>query len=478
MTLLHILVFTAFALLAGWLAPPRWRGWLSLGSSLLAVYWVQPATPVRHLDFWLPTVSIALTVWVWSITQPGGRASLRSSLAAAVLVAGVILLIAADRYLEPVCCLTPTRPPELLPVILALAAIAALAVLTLVWFQKSRFLPWLAILTILLLFVILKSEPAGQAASAGLRRMSGQDPSLASFLDLRWLGFSFLAFRLLHVLRDYQAGRLPAYAFGDFLTYALFFPAYTAGPIDRSQRFIGELCAPKDAARGDFSPQVAGLQRILTGVFEKFVLADSLALFALNGQNAAQVTSSAWAWALLYAYALRIYFDFSGYTDIALGLGQLVGINLPENFSVPYRKTNLTAFWNSWHITLAQWFRAYVFNPFTRSLRTGARWLPAWVVVLAAQLLTMLLIGLWHGITINFAAWGLWHGVGLFVHNRWAGWLKGHPLTWKDRPRLQPLLAFGGWLLTFNYVALSWVWFALPSPGLAVNMYRRLLGIF
>jgi hypothetical protein len=99
MTLLHILVFTAFALLAGWLAPPRWRGWLLLGSSLLAVYWLQPATPVRNLDFWLPTASITLTVWVWSITQPGGRRPAVEH-GCRALVAGVIPLIALDRYLS------------------------------------------------------------------------------------------------------------------------------------------------------------------------------------------------------------------------------------------------------------------------------------------------------------------------------------------------------------------------------------------
>ncbi len=102
---------------------------------------------------------------------------------------------------------------------------------------------------------------------------------------------------------------------------------------------------------------LAGLTRILTGCLKKFVLADSLALFALNPQNAVQTASAAWMWLLLLAYALRIYFDFAGYTDIALGLARLVGLQLPENFDRPYLKQNLTAFWNSWHITLSQWFR-------------------------------------------------------------------------------------------------------------------------
>jgi D-alanyl-lipoteichoic acid acyltransferase DltB (MBOAT superfamily) len=341
-------------------------------------------------------------------------------------------------------------------------------------------LPPVLIGLIIVLFVILKGEPLARAASAGLRAAGGQDVSLASALDLRWLGFSYLAFRLLHALRDAQSGKLPPYSLGDFAVYALFFPAYTAGPIDRSQRFIGELQreTASDCSRTGFASYSTGIQRILIGVFKKFVLADSLTLFALSGQNAAQTASAGWTWLLLYAYTLRIYFDFSGYTDIALGLGNLLGMHLPENFLAPYRKTNLTAFWNSWHITLAQWFRAYFFNPLTRALRSSANVrLPVWFVILAGQLLTMLLIGLWHGLTWNFAAWGLWHGAGLFIHNRWSEWRRGRQLPIENHAAAPRLLQAGGWLLTFHYVALGWVWFALPSPALSIEVFRRLLGL-
>ena len=109
---------------------------------------------------------------------------------------------------------------------------------------------------------------------------------------------------------------------------------------------------------------------------------------------------------LLYAYAWRLYLDFSGYTDIAIGLGRLFGVRLPENFERPYLKPNLTTFWNSWHITLAQWFRAYFFNQLTRALRSRPRPLPAALIILIGQVGTMLLIGLWHGVTWNFVAWG------------------------------------------------------------------------
>ena len=193
--------------------------------------------------------------------------------------------------------------------------------------------------------------------------------------------------------------------------------------------------------------------------------------------NALQAGSGAWLWVLLYAYALRIYFDFSGYTDIAIGLGRWLGIKLPENFDLPYLKSNLTGFWNSWHITLAQWFRSYFFNPLTRALRQARRPMSMWLIILLGQFGTMTLIGLWHGVTWNFLIWGAWHGLGLFVHNRWTEFRRGRisepPLpAWTGRP-----LTFLGWFLTFNYVTLGWVWFALPRLDQSLAVMRKLFGL-
>jgi D-alanyl-lipoteichoic acid acyltransferase DltB (MBOAT superfamily) len=203
------------------------------------------------------------------------------------------------------------------------------------------------------------------------------------------------------------------------------------------------------------------------------VLADSLALIALNESNVLQVENALWGWPMLYAYALRIFFDFSGYTDIAIGLGLLVGVKLPENFDHPYQKTNLTLFWNSWHMTLAQWFRAYFFNPLTRAMRKRRINVP--MIILTGQVGTMLLIGLWHGITWNFTIWGLWHGLGLFIHNRWAEVTKGRLVSLS--PRKQKLLEIGGVFLTFHYVTFGWLWFALPSPQTSIHFFRTLFGL-
>jgi D-alanyl-lipoteichoic acid acyltransferase DltB (MBOAT superfamily) len=322
------------------------------------------------------------------------------------------------------------------------------------------------------LFIVFKTEALAAGASQLWRGLTGQDTTLAGMADLNWLGFSYVAFRLIHTLRDRQTGNLPSLSLREYITYVIFFPAYTAGPIDRAERFAKDLRQPFALSAAEVT---GGLARIAGGVFKKFVLADTLAIFALSGTNAAQITSTRWAWVLLYAYAFRLYLDFGGYTDIAIGIGRLCGVKLPENFDRPYLKQNLTTFWNSWHITLAQWFRAYFFNPLTRALRS--RPLPPWLIILIGQAGTMVLIGLWHGVTWNFAAWGLWHAVGLFVHSRYAEFARPR-LGWLEaRPGLKRAAAALGTLLTFHYVVLGWVWFALPNLALSLRVLGRLFGL-
>jgi len=490
MTLTYILVFVIFALIIGWLVPPRRRILFFLGGSVLAIYWLQPSTPIRNLDFWFPTASIVLTGLVWAVVSKAAAGEIgsfnKSTLISGGIISGLILLVGVTRYIEPLNWLTPTRPPNILVVAVVLVAITmGIFLLYRIWPNK-RFLSNLTIIVIIVLFIVLKSDDLSVAASAWLRSRTGQPVITALTTDLPWIGFSFLALRLLHVLRDYQGGRLPSYSLREFISYAIFFPTYTAGPIDRSQRFMGDLRKTTAAAGensitlgpikfyGNSEQLVVGSRRILWGVFKKFVLADGLALIALNGLNAAHVQSTLWMWVLLYAYALRIYFDFSGYTDIALGLGLFMGFKLPENFDRPYLKSSLTAFWNSWHITLAQWFRSYYFNPVTRGMRL--RGLPAWLIIIVGQFSTMLLIGLWHGITWNFAIWGAWHGIGLFVNNRWTAWMGPRLSLLELGGFTRRVLTVSGWFVTFNYVTLGWVWFVLPDVELSWRVLQRLFG--
>ncbi|KXK11646.1 MAG: Peptidoglycan O-acetyltransferase [Chloroflexi bacterium OLB14] len=324
------------------------------------------------------------------------------------------------------------------------------------------------------LFLIFKIPALTLWLSTILRGLVGQSVSTASALDIRWLGFSYIAFRLIHTIRDKQAGRLPDVDLKEYLTYVIFFPAFTAGPIDRIERFIKDL---RQTFIFNSDIFFSASQRLLIGLFKKFVIADSLALIALNDTNATQVHSTSWLWILVYAYALQIYFDFSGYTDIALGIAKFMGINLPENFASPYLKPNLTQFWNNWHITLTQWFRAYFFNPITRWLRSWQKPMSIPMMILLTQVATMLLIGFWHGVTWNFTLWGLWHGLGLFIHNRWSDFTKAKTAQWANTATKQNLLNISGIIFTFHFVALGWIFFALSSPVTSWNVLLKLFGI-
>lgn len=474
MSLISVLIIICLALLIGRLTRGPYRAWALFVSSILILYWLQPGTPIRNLDFWLPTSCLALAVIAWILTREHDSPVLKLDWITAIVIAVVVLLIGSTRYLGDMCCLTPSRPPPFLQISFYIVSILVISIL-LARFTHGRN-GWMygLIVLILLLFIVLKSEPLSKLASMGLRAINHQSLTAASALDIRWLGFSYVAFRLIHTLRDRLSGKLPGLSLQEYITYIIFFPAISAGPIDRLQRFSDNLHQPFQLTTDTL---LMGGKRILLGIFSKFVLADGLALFALNSGNADQINSRGWLWIIMYAYAFRIFFDFSGYTDIAIGMGNLIGIQLPENFERPYRKPNLTLFWNSWHMTLANWFRAYFFNPLTRALRSQPRSLPLPLIILIGQLSTFTLIGIWHGITWNYAIWGAWHGLGLFIHNRWSSHIRARSDKLNTSPRLQSLLTVFSVLLTFNYVSLGWIWFALSTPDQSWRIFLQLFGL-
>lgn len=474
MSLFPLIISILVSLVIGSVARGKWRSWSLLIASVLAIYWLQPAIPIRHLDFWLPTACLALAILTWVFTRPQSLPGTRSDLITGLIIAAIILLIGSTRYLGAACCLTPSRPPAILQIFAVAVGLTLLSFLCIRLSAGRTGWIYASIIVILGLFIIIKSEALAKAASALLRSLNAQPTDLASPFDIRWLGFSYIAFRLLHTLRDRLSGRLPGLSLQEFVIYVLFYPAISAGPIDRVQRFSQDLNQPFHLS---FETGLMAGKRLLIGIFCKFVLADGLALFALSSTNASQVRSTGWLWLMLYAFALRIFFDFSGYTDISLGMGQLLGIHLPENFDRPYLKQNLTLFWNSWHITLAQWFRSYFFNPLTRALRSDKHKIPMGLIIFIGQLSTFILIGLWHGMNWNFAIWGAWHGLGLFIHNRWTDFLRRRGIDLSGAPGLQRLIGVGSTFLTFNYVALGWVWFALATPSQSWSTLLKLCGL-
>ena len=459
------------SILVGALTRGTRRTYSLLALSVLALYWFQPVVPLRYFDFWFPSFSIALVLLTWFIISEQGQWKSRENLAGLLIIIGVITLIELTRYILPDPFLTATLPPNITQYLTFLAVTIGIV---LFFTLLSRGTAWiLSILAVLLvsILVILKSPELSLQTNIFFRTLADRPTETASAFDLRWLGFSYISFRLIHVLRDKQMKRLPELALPEFVTYVVFFPTLAAGPIDRAERFIKDL--QKDFALTQNETLLAG-QRIAIGLFKKFVFADALALIALNDSLATQVNSTGWMWLHLYAYTLQIYFDFSGYTDIAIGIARLVGINLPENFLSPYTKPNLTQFWNNWHMTLTLWFRSYFFNPFNRWIR-GYKKIPAWTMILIGQLSTMLLIGLWHGITWNFILWGTWHGLGLFIQNRWSDFTKTRLVP--GNYQIQKTMRLGGVLLTIHFVALGWVFFALSEPSLSQTVLMKLFGL-
>lgn len=482
-----IIIFSIAALIYSAIIPGRWRGWALLIGSVIAVYWMQPALPVRFVDFILPTATLAITVAVWRFAgRPANQenadepATTREDFISLGLITALIVGMSLMRFIQPDYRLTPSRPPDPVNVILTLSIFAALV--TGAWLILRGRDQWRVLTGVILVvvgvFIILKFEPLVLAVSRTLRASAGQDTTLAAKIDLEWLGFSYVAFRLIHTLRDRQSGRLPALSLREYITYTVFFPAFIAGPIDRAERFVKDFRALPEMLGLDSARIIEGGGRIMMGLFKKFIIADSLALgLALNASTAAQAETTLGLWILLYGYALRLFFDFSGYSDIAIGIGILFGIKLPENFDRPYLKSDIATFWQSWHITLSNWARFYVFSPLSRLLLTRKPKPSPTVVVLSSQLTTMIVIGLWHGITWNFLIWGIWHGIGLYIHKRWSDRTRKWYLSLKDKPGHKRAWTLFAWFITFHFVVLGWVWFALPDFDLSLRVFAGLFGI-
>lgn len=284
------------------------------------------------------------------------------------------------------------------------------------------------------------------------------------------LGISFVSFGLIHFLVEMRTTDAPAPRFWEFVSYVSFFPTVVSGPIKRYPEFIADARGlPARLAGSDWA---WGISRILLGVFRKFVIADTIGVLAeplFNVQTTTPLIVVA-----VYAYAFKIYFDFAGYSDIAIGTARLFGYHIIENFNGPYLRRNISEFWRTWHASLTRFITEYIFIPLGGSRRRPLR-------VALNTLIAMTLSGLWHGPAGHFVAWGLWHGVGLVVLRFWKQAIAGlrTRVAWLDRAartRVGALVGYAfGWVITFNYVVLGWVLFVLPV-GDSLSVYRALAG--
>ena len=228
------------------------------------------------------------------------------------------------------------------------------------------------------------------------------------------LGISFFTFQQISYLMDLRRGRAPVYPFGQYALYVTFFPQLIAGPIVRHNELISQF-EQAPLREGSTERLSRGMTLFLIGLCKKVVLADTLAgiatpLFTLIADGKSLTFAEAWIAA--GGYTLQLYFDFSGYSDMAIGLGLLFGFTIPTNFNAPYVAMSIRDFWRRWHITLSRFLRDYLYIPLGGN-RFG---LPRQIYALMA---TMILGGLWHGAGWTFVLWGAWHGIGLVGNHLW-----------------------------------------------------------
>lgn len=279
------------------------------------------------------------------------------------------------------------------------------------------------------------------------------------------LAISFYTFTQIGYVVDVARDPKLHYKFLDYSLFVLFFPHLIAGPIVRHWEIIPQY-AERDlrANRLDIG---AGLALFMLGLFKKTLLADPVAVYAnsIYGQIGDGTTISFFtAWVGTLAYALQIYFDFSGYSDMAIGLARIFSIKFPANFDSPYKAVNISEFWRRWHMSLTRFLREYVYFPLGGSRRGLG-------IQLSNVMITFLLSGLWHGAGWTFVIWGALHGVYLVIFTIWQRFKESLGLTLSAWP-----WKFAGMALTFIAVMFTWVFFRSPSVNTAFHTVMNMLG--
>jgi alginate O-acetyltransferase complex protein AlgI len=272
------------------------------------------------------------------------------------------------------------------------------------------------------------------------------------------LGISFFVFQKITYLIDLKRGDRHIYGFLDFFMFVLFFPQLIAGPLVRHNEIIHQFALPprrpemwENLSRGAILFAIGFAKKVgIADVLGHIV--DPLFLAAANGPLTLQAS-----WAAAAAYSLQIYFDFSGYSDMAIGMGLMFGLRLPDNFNVPYRAVSIRDFWRRWHMTLSRILRDYLYIPL------GGNRLGPWRQA-ANVIVTMLIGGLWHGANWTFVAWGGLHGAALALNSAWD----------RQGRRMPPLL---GWLLTLLFVMFAWMLFRAPTFAIAASVMSSMIGL-
>jgi len=272
------------------------------------------------------------------------------------------------------------------------------------------------------------------------------------------MGISFYTFAAIGYLVDVRQGRVKMPAFLDLCLFFLFWPNILSGPIVRARELVPQL-----SLRRPFEPRFLfeGFDHVMWGLVQKTVIANVLGIWVDRGfsATAAGIPSTLDGWFLAIAFGLQIYFDFAGYTHMAIGTARLLGITLPENFRQPYHAATPPDFWARWHMTLSRWIRDYLFFPI------NAKWHGAPVPLYLSLLGVMALVGLWHGAGWNYILWGTLHGVYLVLYRIYESWKNARP-DWSESRMIAVLWRIG----TLLAVLVAWVVFRSADLNRALEI--------
>lgn len=268
------------------------------------------------------------------------------------------------------------------------------------------------------------------------------------------IGVSFYTFSAISYLVDIKRGNIEPTSFLDVALYLSFFPKLTSGPIQRSKDFFEQMHEDRNIGLKTFS---VGVQIFVFGLFKKIVLADRLSVFVNQVFDTPKVFS--WHTVLLgvIAYSFQIYFDFSGYSDMAIGVAKILGFDLPRNFNLPYMSHNVTELWKRWHISLSSWLQEYLYFSLGGSRKGKFR-------TYLNLILTMVLGGIWHGANWTYVFWGLLHGVALAVHKVW---MKITNSANKKGTKIGSVVSI---MVTFAFTSFCWIFFRADSFSKAVDV--------
>lgn len=258
------------------------------------------------------------------------------------------------------------------------------------------------------------------------------------------VGISFYTFQTMSYTIDIFRHKLqPCKSIIDFAIFVAFFPQLIAGPIVRAIDFLPQL---KEKIILKKENVAIGLQIFLFGMIKKSLIADRLSIFVDKIFENPELFSTSTMWLAIIAYSIQIYADFSGYSDMAIGIAKILGFNLPNNFNMPYSAKNITEFWHRWHITLSTWLKDYLYIPLGGSHKGNVR-------TYINLFITMLLGGLWHGASWNFVIWGGLHGIGLSIHKLY---LK---VNLPKNIQKNKFYKTASWFLTYFFVLICWIFF-------------------